>query len=47
VLFQLEIELPKYADFQKWFDPEGEIFPGDYAFEKFVQRCRNEFERLN
>jgi hypothetical protein len=46
ILFQLEIELPKYSDFQGWFDAEGKIFPGEYAFEKFVQRCRSEFERL-
>lgn len=46
IFFELEIELPKYSEFQGWLDPEGKIFRGIYAFEKFVRDCRKEFNSL-
>jgi hypothetical protein len=42
----LGIKLPNIAKLQLLLDPEGKDFGGIYAFERFVQRCRREYEAL-
>jgi hypothetical protein len=41
-LFAFGIELPKICDLQLTLDPDGKEFPGDFAFERFVERRRND-----
>ncbi len=45
-LMDIGIKLPVMSKLQRLLDPEGTYFKGDYAFERFVRRCRNEFEQL-
>ena len=45
-LFILEPSLPTLPKLQLRIDPEGTRFRTHEAFEKFVERCRKEFSRL-
>jgi hypothetical protein len=46
LLFALDIRLPTLSILQLRLDPEGTRFTSFPAFERFVERCRNEFDRL-
>jgi hypothetical protein len=46
MLLSLDVELPNASQLQNVVDPDGTIFPGIYAFEKYVQRARAKFERM-
>jgi hypothetical protein len=46
VLFALGAQLPALPVLQLRLDPEGTRFRSFAAFEKFVERCRAEFQRL-
>jgi hypothetical protein len=41
-LFALGIELPKIFELQTTLDPEGIEFPGDFAFERYLERRRKD-----
>jgi hypothetical protein len=41
-LFALGIELPKIFELHTTLDPEGTEFPGDYGFERYVERRRKD-----
>lgn len=45
-LFALRIELPKIFELQMTLDPEGTEFPGDFAFERYVERRRRDLTFL-
>jgi hypothetical protein len=46
LLLSLDVELPSEGQLQNIVDPDGTIFPGIYAFQKYVQRARKKFERV-
>jgi hypothetical protein len=46
LLLSLDVELPSDGQLQNIVDPDGTIFPGIYAFQKYVQRARKKFERV-
>jgi hypothetical protein len=46
LLLSLGHELPDTNILQSFLDPDGTIFPGVYAFQKYVQRTRIEFETI-
>lgn len=46
-LFALGIELPKIFELQTTLDPEGTEFPGDYGFERYLERRRKDLTLLH
>jgi hypothetical protein len=46
LLLALDVELPSEGQLQNLVDPNGTIFPGIYAFQKYVQRARKKFVRI-
>ena len=45
-LFALGIELPKIFELQMTLDPAGTEFPGDYGFERYIERRRKDLTFL-
>jgi hypothetical protein len=46
LLLSLGHQLPDTRTLQSFMDPDGRIFPGIYAFQKYVQRTRIDFEAI-